>query len=92
MSAQDFETISSGEPSLLALVEDLVLKAHRELYESQGRPWSRPIAYHWLRYEDPQPVARLVEGVEKLDRLGAGFDAVAVEKACIEASRRGFSN
>lgn len=92
MSAQDFGTIASGRPSLLEEVEAVVLAAHRDLYASSGRRWSRPIAYRWLHYEDPMPVARLVEGVDKLDRLGARFDSLAVDKACAEAVRRGFSN
>ncbi len=92
MSEQDFETLSSGEPSLLALVEEVVLEAHRKVTESSGAAWSRNLAYRWLRYEDPLPVARLKEGVDKLDRLGGRFDGGAVEKACAEAVRRGFSN
>ena len=92
MARQDFATITSGEHSLLGLVEWIVVESHRRLHESQGRPWSRPIAYHWLRYEDPQPVARLLEGVKRLKRRGATFDAEAVEKACTEAGKKGFLN
>jgi hypothetical protein len=92
MSAQDFAAIASGEPSLLSQVEAVVLAAHRDLYARSGRRWSRPLAYRWLRYEDPMPLARLSEGVDKLDRLGARFDPLAVDKACAEAVRRGFSN
>jgi hypothetical protein len=92
MAEQDFETLAAGEPSLLGLVEAIVLDSHRRLYAKEGREWSRPVAYHWLRYEDPMPVDRLAEGVEKLDRLGGGFEAEAVEKAVAEAVRRGFSN
>ena len=88
MAAQDFETVGA----LLPLVEAAVLEAHRGLYEKQGRPWSRPIAYHWLRYEDPRPVERLSEGVEKLAGSGARFDHEAVEKACLEAEKLGFPN
>ena len=92
MVQQDFGTMSAGEPSLLRRVEGIVVESHRRLYAVQGRPWSRPIAYHWLRYEDPLPVARLLEGVKKLRRRGASFDAEAVEKACTEAGKRGFLN
>jgi hypothetical protein len=92
MARQDFATITSGEHGLLGLVERIVVESHHRLYESQGRPWSRPIAYHWLRYEDPQPVARLLEGVKRLKRRGATFDAEAVEKACTEAGKKGFLN
>jgi hypothetical protein len=87
MAKQDFETIAG----LLPEIEAIVLEAHRERYLDEGKEWSRPIAYHWLRYEDPRPVDRLREGVEKLVRSGARFDEEAVEKACEEAEKRGFS-
>jgi hypothetical protein len=92
MSARDFATVSAGDPSLLSQVEAIVVESHRRLYSAQGRPWSPPVAYRWLRYEDERPVARLAEGVEKLIRMGAHFDGNAVEKACAEAARSGFSN
>ena len=84
--------MAAGEPSLLHLVEAIVVEAHRRLYMLQGRPWSRPTAYRWLRYEDPLPVARLLEGVKRLRRRGAIFDAEGVEKACTEAGKYGFLN
>jgi hypothetical protein len=92
MATQDFEALASGEPSLLSLVEEIVLDSHHRLYAMEGREWSPPMAYRWLRYEDPMPVNRLAEGVEKLDRLGGDFEAPAVEKAVAEGVRRGFSN
>jgi hypothetical protein len=92
MVRQDFSIMAAGEPSLLRQVEGIVVETHRRLYALQGRPWSRPIAYHWLRYEDPFPVARLLEGVKRLRRRGAIFDAEAVEKACTEAGKKGFLN
>ena len=92
MATQDFESISSGEPSLLRQVEQIVIDSHRRLYEAQGKPWSEPIAYHWLRYEDPMPVIRLGEGLQKLLRSRANLDAEAVDKACAEAHKRGFPN
>lgn len=91
MARQPFADISEGEPSLLSQVEMIVIEAHRRLYEKDGRQWSRPMAYHWLRYEDPMPVERLLEGVEKLEVAGASFDDAAVEKACAEGVARGFS-
>ena len=84
--------MTAGEPSLLRRVEGIVVESHRLLYTRQGRAWSRPVAYHWLRYEDPLPVARLLEGVKRLRRRGAIFDAEAVEKACTEAGKNGFLN
>jgi len=92
MAEQDFSDLAAGEPSLLGQVEAIVVEAHQRLYEKAGRAWSRPVAYRWLRYENPMPVERLLEGVEKLELEGATFDRDAVEKACAEGVARGFSN
>jgi hypothetical protein len=90
MARQDFEVlVQSG---LLSHVEQIVVEGHRSVYEKKGRAWSRPIAYRWLRYEDPAPVARLADGVKRLRRRAVQFDAGAVEKACTEASKLGFLN
>lgn len=92
MARQDFDSVSAGEPSLLRQVEEIVIDGHRRLYESEGQQhWSKPIAYHWLRFEDPMPVARLLEGVQKLRRRGVSINPDAVEKACMEAAKSGFS-
>jgi len=69
-----------------------VVGAHRSINEEEGRPWSRPAAYRWLRYEDPAPVERLAEGVRRLRKRGAKFDARAVDKACAKASKAGDLN
>ncbi|MEO8745215.1 MAG: hypothetical protein ABI334_01440 [Candidatus Dormiibacterota bacterium] len=90
MAGQDFGLLV--ESGLLRRVEGIVVESHRELYLAQGKAWSRPIAYRWLRYEDPVPVTRLAEGTKELRRRGGKFDAEAVEKACSEAARRGFLN
>ena len=88
MGRQDFDVlVKSG---LLGQVEKIVVDAHRELSLAQGREWSRPIAYRWLRYEDPMPVTRLAEGAKKLRRRGGKFNSEAVEKACAKASQEGF--
>jgi hypothetical protein len=92
MSKQEFSNISEGDRSLLVQVEAIVVEAHRKLYQKEGKEWSRPVAYHWLRYENPMPVQRLLEGVEKLLQMGATFDAGAVEKACNEGVAKGFLN
>jgi len=90
MAAQDFAgLVRSG---LLREVEEIVVDAHRRLYEAQGKPWSRPAAYRWLRYEDPAPVARLADGVRRLRKRGAAFDAEAVDKACARTPNRGDLN
>lgn len=91
MARQDFDSVSAGEPSLLQQVEDIVIDGHRRLYQADRLPWSKPIAYRWLRFEDPMPAARLLEGVRKLRRRGVSIDPDAVEKACIEAAKQGFS-
>jgi hypothetical protein len=91
MARQEFTELTTGDPSLLRQVEVIVLDSHRRLYLAQGKPWSEPIAYHWLRYEDAQPVARLADGLRRLLRQRVKVDAGAVDKACAEARRRGFS-
>ena len=91
MALQDFSEMTAGDPSLLRQVEVIVLDGHRRLYMADGKPWSEPIAYHWLHYEDAQPVARLAEGLQRLLRRHITVDAGAVDKACAEARRRGFS-
>src|SRR5258708_6700694 len=90
MAGQDFSLlVKSG---LLSQVEQIVVDGHRALYEAKGLEWAPPMAYHWLRYEDPDPVARLAEGVQKLRRRGVEFGAGAVDKACAKAVRKGFLN
>ena len=91
MAGQDFTKISAGEPSLLRQVEEIVIESHRELYEKEGRPWSKPIAYRWLRFEDPMPVTRLQEGLKELRSRAATINPDAVEKVTQEAAKGGFS-
>jgi hypothetical protein len=88
MADQDFAELVRSR--LLTDVEDVVVEAHKKLYESEGLEWTRPIAYHWLRYENSDPVERLADGVKRLRKRGAKFDADAVEKACVKASKKGF--
>jgi hypothetical protein len=91
MALQDFSEMTAGDPSLLRQVELIVLDGHRRLYAAKGKPWSEPIAYDWLHYEDPQPQARLADGLRRLLRQRVKVSADAVDKACAEARRRGFS-
>ena len=86
MAGQDFEVLAAG--GLLKEAEEIVVTAY--LVARPGS--SRHDAYHWLRYEDPDPVARLRDGVRRLRRAGASFDAEAVDKACVEAAKLGYSN
>src|SRR4029077_5156572 len=92
MSEQDFALIAGGDPSLLRQVEAIVVESHRRLYLKEGREWSAPIAYRWMRYENPMPVQRLTEAVENLVLREVAFDPSAVEKACSRAVEIGFSN
>lgn len=65
MRAQPFESVSS---QLLSGVERLVVEEHRVLFqEVLGQAWSRPRAYHWIRYEDPDPIGQLILATERLD-------------------------
>ena len=89
MAGQEFRVVV--ESGLLRRVEEIVVETHRNLYLAEGKEWSRPIAYRWLRYEDPVPVERLLDGTKRLLRLGGEFNGDAVEKACQNASNRGFS-
>ena len=91
MARQDFATVSAGEPSLLRQVEDIVIESHRRLYLSEGRDWSKSMAYRWLRFEDPMPVARLQDGLKELGQRAAEIDPDAVDKVCKDAVKHGFS-
>ncbi|GAC1472253.1 MAG: hypothetical protein PVS3B2_01870 [Candidatus Dormibacteraceae bacterium] len=88
MAGQEFQVLV--ESGLLGHVEEIVVESHRNLYLAEEKEWSPPVAYRWLRYEDPMPVERLLEGTERLLRLGGTFDSEAVEKACAEASKQGY--
>jgi hypothetical protein len=90
MAGQDFHLLV--ESGLLEQVEQILVDGHRSLHQSKGLAWSAPLAYRWLRYEDPEPVTRLLDGVKRLRRRGVEFDADAVEKACAEAGKKGFLN
>ena len=68
MGRQDFQLLV--ESGLLSQVEQIVVDGHRALHESKGLAWSPPIAFRWLRYEDPEPVARLAEGHKKAPAEG----------------------
>jgi hypothetical protein len=80
MAGEDFDyLVKSG---LLKDVEEMVVEAYLGIHPGA----SRPDAYQWLRYEDPDPVARLAEGVRRLRSEGAEFDVAAVDKAWRKAS------
>ena len=91
METQDFATLTAEEPGLLRQAEDIVIESHRRLYESEGRVWSKPAAYRWLRFEDPMPVQRLRDGLKQTRRRAAEVDPDAVDKVCKDAAKIGFS-
>lgn len=67
MASQPFERLLEGDPPLLGAVEAIVVAAHHDWYSASGRiDWTEPTAYRWLHYEDPDPVARLADGVRRL--------------------------
>jgi hypothetical protein len=86
MAEQDFDLIVAA--GLLREVEGVVVSAYLDAHPGA----SRPEAYRWIRYEDPDPITRLADAVGKLGKRGARFDAEAVDKACEEASKLGYSN
>jgi hypothetical protein len=89
MARQPFNRLLEGDPPLLNAVETIVVAAHRDWYEASGRTdWTEPKAYHWLHYEDPDPVARLAEGVRRLPLELAARD-VEVDAVLSLARRRG---
>jgi hypothetical protein len=88
MAEQPFGRLLEGDPALLPAVEAIVVSAHHEWYAAGGRSdWSEPEAYHWLRYEDPDPVARLADGIR---RLGSGSftEADGAVAGVIELARK----
>ncbi len=86
MGGQEFASLVGA--GLLRDVEQLTVQAYLAAHPGA----SRPDAYHWLRYEDPDPIARLADGVSRLRREAVEFDAEAVDKACAKASKLGYSN
>ena len=86
MAAQDFATLVRA--GLLKDVEMITVRAYLGAHPRE----TPPHAYRWLRFEDPDPIARLADGVKRLRSEGAKFDAEAVDKACSEAAKLGFSN
>jgi hypothetical protein len=65
-AGQDFELI---RPGLLQFLEEIVVESHAALHRDLLRePWSRPMAYHWIHYEDPKPVHQLLKAAQKLNK------------------------
>lgn len=58
------------EGTLLRTLEHVVVENHRLLHQGLlGEAWSPPVAYRWIRFEDPDPVTRLQEATNSLERL-----------------------
>jgi len=86
MAGREFSTLVDSR--LLKDVEEIVVEAYLESHPES----SRPAAYHWLHYEDPAPVERLIEGAKKLREMGARFSVDAVDKACAKGAKLGYLN
>lgn len=91
MGGQSFDSMVAGEPSLLRLVENAIIDAHRRRYARDGRAWSEPVAYRWLRYEDPDPIARLADGLRRIVAEGGEVDAELTGRAVASARELGYS-
>ena len=87
MRAQPFESVPS---ELLTGVERLVVEEHRVLFsEVLGLEWSPPVAYRWIRYEDPDPIGQLIRASERLAEEWRRHPAGARRRAEFEAWERG---
>jgi hypothetical protein len=64
MHGEDFERVR-GE--LLTELERLVVAEHAAVHSGLlGESWSPPVAYRWIRYEDADPIARLIAASGRL--------------------------
>ena len=73
MAAQDFEKMRE---TLLSLVERLVVEDYASSF---GDP-SKPAAYRWIRYEDPDPIGRLHWATRRLAEESAGRSPADTER------------
>jgi hypothetical protein len=73
---------------LLPLLERIVVEAHAALHRDLlGEDWSPPIAYRWIRYEDPDPIGRLIDATVRLESEWGHLTAPVPEAfAQLEAS------
>jgi hypothetical protein len=85
MAAQDFERVRE---SLLPLVEQMVVDDYAAVFNDP----SRPNAYRWIRYEDPDPIGRLHWAVRRLEQEGKppAMQHAALEDALRVARELGY--
>ena len=86
MAAQDFERVREH---LLPLVEQIVVEDYAAVFDDP----SRPNAYHWIRYEDPDPIGRLHWATRRLaaeSGTKSPPDADGLEEAIEVAQRLGY--
>ena len=68
--------------SVLVALETVVVEEHRVLFgEVLGEAWSPPAAYRWIRYEDPDPIGRLIAASERLEALWAAHPEAGEARA-----------
>ena len=49
------------------MLERVVVEEHRVLFgEVRGEAWSPPVAYRWIRYENPDPIGQLIRATQRL--------------------------
>ena len=83
MREQDFERIRA---ELLPEVERIVVAEHAALHRDlAGEDWSPPHAYRWIRYENPDPVGRLIAATRE---LGEAWRRASAEPRCAGVRER----
>jgi hypothetical protein len=84
MHGQGFERVRR---ELLTELERMVVAEHAALHSGLlGERWSPPSAYRWIRYEDPDPIARLIAASGRL----AGEWAEAADQPGFATARSAF--
>ncbi|MGH7903936.1 MAG: hypothetical protein ACREPA_07400 [Candidatus Dormibacteraceae bacterium] len=91
LAGQPFTALLEPYPiahgTLLQTMEHIVVENHRRLFgDALQQRWTAPRAYRWLRYESPEPVARLIDGTRRLEER---WDSLWAErKDAIEPAAR----